>query len=55
MIAIFEAMTFLSTRGTWHLYLAAVLIPVALIFDVLDGTLRSRWILFNDCEGSSSA
>jgi CDP-diacylglycerol--serine O-phosphatidyltransferase len=39
MLAIFEAMTFLSTRATRHLYLAAVLIPVALIFDVLDGRI----------------
>ncbi len=42
MIAIFEAMTFLSTRTTQHLYLAALLIPVALIFDVLDGRI-ARW------------
>ncbi len=43
MLAIFEAMTFRSTRATRHLYLAAVLIPVALIFDVLDGrTARGR-------------
>ena len=33
MLAIFEAMTFLSTRAAWHLYLAAALIPVALAFD----------------------
>src|SRR5207249_4666657 len=39
MLAIFEAMTFLSTRATRHLYLAVVLIPVALIFDVLDGRI----------------
>jgi len=39
MLAIFEAMTFLSTRAAWHLYLAAVLVPVALIFDVLDGRI----------------
>jgi len=40
--AIFEAMTFLSTHDTRHLYLAALLIPVALIFDVLDGRI-ARW------------
>lgn len=40
--AIFEAMTFLSTRDTRHLYLAACLIPVALAFDVLDGRI-ARW------------
>jgi CDP-diacylglycerol---serine O-phosphatidyltransferase len=40
--AIFEAMKFLSTRDTRHLYLAACLIPVALAFDVLDGRI-ARW------------
>ena len=39
MLAIFEAMTFLSTRAPRHLYLAAALIPVALIVDVLDGRI----------------
>ncbi len=39
MLAIFEAMTFLSTRAAWHLFLAAALIPVALAFDVLDGRI----------------
>ncbi len=43
MLAIFGAMTFLSTRAARYLYLAAVLIPVALIFDVLDGRIaRAR-------------
>jgi CDP-diacylglycerol--serine O-phosphatidyltransferase len=41
--AIFAAMTFLNGHDTWHLYLAASLIPVALVFDVLDGRVaRSR-------------
>jgi CDP-diacylglycerol--serine O-phosphatidyltransferase len=40
--AIFEAMKFLSTHDTRHLYLAALLIPVALVFDVLDGRI-ARW------------
>src|SRR3982074_9146 len=41
--AIFEAMKFLGTHDTRHLYLAALLIPVALVFDVLDGRIaRSR-------------
>ena len=41
--AIFEAMKFLSTHDTRHLYLAALLIPMALVFDVLDGRIaRSR-------------
>ncbi|HKQ66436.1 MAG TPA: CDP-diacylglycerol--serine O-phosphatidyltransferase [Methylomirabilota bacterium] len=39
MLAIFEAMMFLSTRAAWHLFLAAALIPVALAFDVLDGRI----------------
>ncbi len=43
MLAIFEAMTFLSARAARHLYLAAVMIPLALIFDVLDGRIaRAR-------------
>jgi CDP-diacylglycerol--serine O-phosphatidyltransferase len=40
--AIFEAMKFLGTHDTLHLYLAAWLIPVALVFDVLDGRI-ARW------------
>jgi CDP-diacylglycerol--serine O-phosphatidyltransferase len=40
--AIFEAMKFLSTHDAWHLYLAAALIPVAVVFDVLDGRI-ARW------------
>jgi CDP-diacylglycerol--serine O-phosphatidyltransferase len=40
--AIFEAMKFLSTHDTRHLYLAALLIPVALVFDVIDGRI-ARW------------
>ena len=39
MLAIFEAMRFLSSRAAWHLDLAAVLVPVALVFDVLDGRI----------------
>jgi CDP-diacylglycerol---serine O-phosphatidyltransferase len=40
--AIFEAMQYLGTHDTRHLYLAALLIPVALVFDVLDGRI-ARW------------
>jgi CDP-diacylglycerol---serine O-phosphatidyltransferase len=40
--AIFQAMTFLSTRDARHLYLGALLVPLALIFDVLDGRI-ARW------------
>jgi CDP-diacylglycerol---serine O-phosphatidyltransferase len=39
MLAIFEAMMFLSTGAAWHLFLAAALVPVALAFDVLDGRI----------------
>jgi CDP-diacylglycerol--serine O-phosphatidyltransferase len=40
--AIFEAMKYLGTHDARHLYLAALLVPVALVFDVLDGRI-ARW------------
>jgi CDP-diacylglycerol---serine O-phosphatidyltransferase len=40
--AIFGAMKYLATRDTWHLYVAAALIPLAFVFDVLDGRI-ARW------------
>jgi CDP-diacylglycerol--serine O-phosphatidyltransferase len=40
--AIFEAMESLRTQDARHLYLAALLTPVALVFDVLDGRI-ARW------------
>jgi len=40
--AIFQAMRFLGTHDPRHLYQAALLIPVALLFDVLDGRI-ARW------------
>ena len=41
--AVFEAMTFLATRERRHVYTAALLVPIALVFDVLDGRIaRSR-------------
>src|SRR6266446_7407099 len=40
--AIFEAMKYLSTHETRHIYLAALLVPVALVLDVLDGRI-ARW------------
>ncbi len=40
--AIFKAMTFLHTHDTRHIYMAALLIPLALLFDVLDGRI-ARW------------
>jgi CDP-diacylglycerol--serine O-phosphatidyltransferase len=40
--AIFQAMKYLSAHDPRHLYLGAALVPVALIFDVLDGRI-ARW------------
>lgn len=40
--AIFEAMKFLTWRATLHAWIAAALIPLALVFDVLDGRI-ARW------------
>ncbi len=40
--AILEAMKFLSSGETRHVWLAAALVPVALVFDVLDGRI-ARW------------
>jgi CDP-diacylglycerol--serine O-phosphatidyltransferase len=40
--AIFEAMKFLATQERHYLYAAAVLVPLALVFDVLDGRI-ARW------------
>ena len=40
--AIFEAMKYLDTHEARHLYLAALLVLVALVFDVLDGRI-ARW------------
>ena len=40
--ALFSVMSFLQTRAVLHLYFACALIPVALVFDVLDGRV-ARW------------
>ena len=40
--ALFSVMTFLQTGDVQHLYYACGLIPVALVFDVLDGRI-ARW------------
>jgi len=40
--AVFQAMEFLATGARWRLYLAACLVPVAFVFDVLDGRV-ARW------------
>src|SRR4051812_20606712 len=42
MSALFQAMAFLSTHERWRLDAAALLIPLALLFDVLDGRI-ARW------------
>jgi CDP-diacylglycerol---serine O-phosphatidyltransferase len=42
MTALFHAMAFLSTHERWRLDVAALLIPLALLFDVLDGRI-ARW------------
>jgi len=42
MTALFQAMAFLSTGERWRLDAAALLIPLALLFDVLDGRI-ARW------------
>jgi CDP-diacylglycerol---serine O-phosphatidyltransferase len=42
IVAVFQAMTFLATQDRRHLYAAAFLIPLALVFDVLDGRI-ARW------------
>ena len=40
--AIFEAMKFIGVGDKRHAYAAALLIPLALVFDVLDGRI-ARW------------
>ena len=40
--ALFAVMTYLQTREVLHIYFACALIPVALVFDVLDGRI-ARW------------
>ena len=40
--ALFEAMKFLTTRDPRHLYAAALLIPLAVVFDTLDGRV-AHW------------
>lgn len=42
MSALFQAMAFLSAHERWRLDVAALLIPLALLFDVLDGRI-ARW------------
>jgi CDP-diacylglycerol--serine O-phosphatidyltransferase len=40
--ALFSVMTYLQVRDVMHLYFACGLIPLALVFDVLDGRI-ARW------------
>ncbi len=40
--AIFEAMKYIRTGDLGHIYKAALLVPLALVFDVLDGRI-ARW------------
>jgi CDP-diacylglycerol--serine O-phosphatidyltransferase len=40
--ALFSVMSYLQTREILHIYFACALIPVALVFDVLDGRI-ARW------------
>jgi len=40
--ALFSTMTYLQTQHVFHIYLACGLVPVALVFDVLDGRI-ARW------------
>src|SRR6187401_1545915 len=40
--ALFEAMQYLTTGDRRRLYMAALLVPLALVFDVLDGRV-ARW------------
>jgi len=40
--SLFSVMSYLQTREVFHLYLACGLIPLALVFDVLDGRI-ARW------------
>jgi CDP-diacylglycerol--serine O-phosphatidyltransferase len=40
--ALFSVMSYLQTHEVLHIYLACALIPVALVFDVLDGRI-ARW------------
>ncbi len=40
--AVFQAMKFLTGHDRRHLYIAALLVPLALVFDILDGRV-ARW------------
>ena len=40
--AVFHAMRFVASQERWQLYVAATLVPLAIVFDVLDGRV-ARW------------
>ena len=40
--ALFATMSYLQTQASWHLLLACALVPLALVFDMLDGRI-ARW------------
>jgi len=42
IVAVFHAMRFLATQDPRSIYLAALLVPLAIVFDVLDGRI-ARW------------
>lgn len=42
VLAMFQAMHYLQTRSRLHLYCAALLVPLAIVFDILDGRI-ARW------------
>ena len=42
MAALFQAMAYLSTHDRWRVDVAAALVPLALLFDILDGRI-ARW------------
>ncbi len=42
IVAVFHAMRFLATHDPRSIYLAALLVPLAIVFDVLDGRI-ARW------------
>jgi len=42
IVAVFHAMRFLATQDARSIYLTALLVPLAIVFDVLDGRV-ARW------------
>jgi CDP-diacylglycerol---serine O-phosphatidyltransferase len=42
MASVFSAMTFLGSGKSLHFFVAAALVPVALVFDILDGRVARR-------------